>query len=508
LYCHDLQGATYYLYIGLFVPILEKSMETATDNIKSDTKSDTPWSDTDKKRDSFSVRPFVRIIDGGQHRPAQRTQSQHPQRQTQEKAHVHQERRAQAHSVKRPSKSLNKRLAELRAAWFSREEERKYRRKQAQTLALTTAVPKAQPVASMAHPAPAAQSTTSAVHTHEQKSVTAPGKKPEYAARVSRTVRNIADHLPRRPYFALILLVVAVFGFAGTRALTGAANFPVSSDKLILPDEDSVQAALFAYLEPDEADTEETATGSLPPVPVSLSVRTYTVRNGDTIDRIAKRFGLRQDTLISMNNLQGPQSIRSGIQLKIPNMDGVSHKVRRGDSLLSLTKAYGADMTRIVDANDLSDGTISVGQSLFIPNARLSSATMQNFYGDTFVWPARGAISSPFGYRSNPFTGLRTYHSAIDIVVPLGTKVKATRAGTVADTGYNSVFGNYIILKHSGGYQSLYGHLSAIDVREGASVAQGSVIGNSGNTGQSTGPHLHFSIFKNGKALDPRKFVK
>jgi murein DD-endopeptidase MepM/ murein hydrolase activator NlpD len=133
---------------------------------------------------------------------------------------------------------------------------------------------------------------------------------------------------------------------------------------------------------------------------------------------------------------------------------------------------------------------------------------MQNFYGVSFVWPVRGPISSPFGYRSNPFTGLRTYHSALDIAVPLGTKVKATRAGTVADTGYNSVFGNYIILKHSSGYQSLYGHLSAIGVREGQSVDQGAVIGNSGNTGESTGPHLHFSIFQNGKALDPRRFVK
>lgn len=486
MYCHELPGATYYLYIGLFVPILEKSMETATDKAKSDTL----WSDTDKKRDSFTARPFVRIIDGGKHAPAQRAQISHTQRHAPPKASARQEKHVQARPLRRPAKSLGKRLAEQKALWFSRAEARKCRRKQTKAVAATPAVPKEQPA------------------IPQTQTAAAPRPKPEYAAQISRTIRKIADHLPRRPYFALILLVVVVFGFAGTKALTGAANFPVSSDKLILPDEDSVQAALFAYLEPDEADAEETATGSLPPVPVSLSVRTYTVRNGDTIDRIAKRFGLRQDTLISMNNLQGPQSIRSGIQLKIPNMDGVSHKVRRGDSLLSLTKAYGADMTRIVDANDLSDGTISVGQSLFIPNARLSSATMQNFYGDTFVWPARGAISSPFGYRANPFTGLRTYHSAIDIVVPLGTKVKATRAGTVADTGYNSVFGNYIILKHSGGYQSLYGHLSAIDVREGASVAQGVVIGNSGNTGQSTGPHLHFSIFKNGKALDPRKFVK
>jgi murein DD-endopeptidase MepM/ murein hydrolase activator NlpD len=189
-------------------------------------------------------------------------------------------------------------------------------------------------------------------------------------------------------------------------------------------------------------------------------------------------------------------------------MDGVSHKVRSGESLLYLAKTYAIDMTRIVDANDLASGTINTGQSLFIPNARLSSATLRNFYGELFIWPARGRISSSFGYRANPFTGLRTYHSAIDIVVSLGTKVKATNAGTVADTGYNSVFGNYVILKHASGYQSLYAHLSQISVKEGSSISQGSIIGLSGNTGQSTGPHLHFSIFKNGQALDPTKYVK
>ena len=340
---------------------------------------------------------------------------------------------------------------------------------------------------------------------------TPPRENPVPTERTPHTFHVIAGHLKamsRIPYFAVILVAIVFFGFAGTKMFTGASNFPVSSDKLILPDEDSVQAALLAYLNPEDGADAETVVGNLPPVPVSLKVSTYTVRTGDTIDKIAKRFGLRQDTLVSMNNLQGPQSVKPGIQLKIPNMDGIAHKVRKGDSLLSIAKSYGADMTRLVDANNLEDGKISVGQSLFIPNARLASATMQNFYSVNFVWPVRGPISSPFGYRTNPFTGLKTYHSALDIAIPLGTKVKATRAGTVADTGYNSVFGNYIILKHSNGYQSLYGHLSSIGVREGQSVDQGAVIGNSGNTGESTGPHLHFSIFQNGKALDPRKFVK
>ena len=307
----------------------------------------------------------------------------------------------------------------------------------------------------------------------------------------------------------LLFAFIAVISLsAGAGVLIGATSFPVPADNLLLPDEESVQAALLAYLEPDTASPDDPPAGALPPVPVSVSMQPYTIRSGDTLERIAKRFGLRQDTIIAANNLQSAGSIHPGVKLRIPNMDGISHRVRSGDSLSSLSKSYAIDITRIVDANDLASGIINAGQNLFIPNARLSSASLRNFYGERFIWPARGPISSPFGYRANPFTGLRTYHSAMDIVVSLGTRVKATSAGTVADTGYNSVFGNYIILRHASGYQSLYGHLSSIAVKEGSSVAQGAVIGLSGNTGQSTGPHLHFSIFKNGQALDPLKYVK
>ena len=324
-----------------------------------------------------------------------------------------------------------------------------------------------------------------------------------YASIRSFRIRSV--HVPR---IMLIGIIAAIALTAATAAIISATSFPVTQGSLLLPDEESAQAALMAYLEPDSGSAEELPNGALPPIPVSVAIRSYSIKSGDTLEKIAKRFGLRQDTIISANGLQSASSIRPGIQLRIPNMDGISHKVRSGENLSYLAKTYAIDMTRIVDANDLASGTISVGQSLFIPNARLSSASLRNFYGERFVWPVRGRISSSFGYRANPFTGLRTYHSAIDIVVSPGTKVKATAEGSVADTGYNSVFGNYIILKHASGYQSLYAHLSSIGVKEGSSIAQGATIGLSGNTGQSTGPHLHFSIFKNGQALDPIKYVK
>lgn len=304
---------------------------------------------------------------------------------------------------------------------------------------------------------------------------------------------------------AVLAFVILVAG--GTATLLGSTAFPIGAGGLDLPDEDSAQKALLAYLEPDAEDGTGAlqAPGSLPPIPLSISLRSYTVRSGDTLEKIARRYGLRQDTLISANNLRNASSIKPGVSLRIPNMDGINHKVRKGENLSIVAKAYGVDVTRLLDANDLATGTITVGQSLFIPNARLSSASLQDFYGQRFIWPASGRISSPFGYRANPFSGMRTFHSAIDIVLSTGTRVKATSGGRVADTGYNSVFGNYIILKHDSGYQSLYAHLSSIGVKEGTQVSQGAVIGLSGNTGQSTGPHLHFSIFRNGQAIDPLK---
>jgi len=346
----------------------------------------------------------------------------------------------------------------------------------------------------------------------EKVSKTAKVARVSLSARVARFMPALDSLLrvPRKKLAQLLVigLIVLTTISVGARAIIAAARFPIGANALTLPDEESVQAALIAYLEPDKASDDALPSGKLAPLPVSVTITSYTIRAGDTLEKIAKRFGLRQDSIISANNLTSQSAIRAGTQLRIPNIDGISHKVKRGENLSLIAKAYGVDMTTLLDANDLASSTISTGQSLFIPNAKLSSATLREFYGERFVWPVRGSISSPYGYRANPFTGLRTFHAAIDIVVSVGTRIKSTSDGQVADTGYNSVFGNYVILKHASGYQSLYAHLSSISVREGSSVVQGATIGLSGNTGQSTGPHLHFSLFKNGQALDPAKYLK
>jgi murein DD-endopeptidase MepM/ murein hydrolase activator NlpD len=336
---------------------------------------------------------------------------------------------------------------------------------------------------------------------------------PELRLVKNKTPKNktpIRVRLPIKPsrktLLRALIATTIIFSIGGAGMLVASLtshSYPVIS----LPDEDSAQEALMAMLEP-EPSAPPSGDTALPPLPSLLVERTYTVRRGDTLQTIARQFGLREDTIISANNLSSKNQLVASKTLKVPNMNGVYHTVKRNENLSVISRAYGVDMTRIADANNISSSTIRAGDRLFIPSAKLSASVLRDFYGETFIWPARGPISSPFGYRINPFSGQRTFHSAIDIVVNRGTPVKATREGKVADTGYNAVFGNYVIIRHADGYQSLYAHLDTILTRKGASVNQGEVIGRSGNTGQSTGPHLHFGMFRNGQAVDPRKYLQ
>lgn len=117
-------------------------------------------------------------------------------------------------------------------------------------------------------------------------------------------------------------------------------------------------------------------------------------------------------------------------------------------------------------------------------------------------------ISSRYGYRQDPLTKLRAFHSGLDLVAPLGTPVYASAAGTVISARRNGPYGNMIEIDHGHGIRSRYGHLHRIEVEEGQQVASRDRIGRVGNTGRSTGPHLHFEVWFNDKAHNPRKFLK
>ncbi len=123
------------------------------------------------------------------------------------------------------------------------------------------------------------------------------------------------------------------------------------------------------------------------------------------------------------------------------------------------------------------------------------------------IWPTRGRVSSEFGPRRSPFTGRPQFHDGIDIAAPRGTPIYATADGKVTRSTYQSGLGNLIIIDHGYGYQTLYGHLSGFAVSDGDQVVKGQLIAYVGNTGVSTGPHLHYTVFVNGVAANPRVYL-
>ncbi|HHL40823.1 MAG TPA: M23 family metallopeptidase [Deltaproteobacteria bacterium] len=123
------------------------------------------------------------------------------------------------------------------------------------------------------------------------------------------------------------------------------------------------------------------------------------------------------------------------------------------------------------------------------------------------IWPARGWLTSVYGYRKSPFTGLRQMHTGIDIANRVGTPIIAPADGVVVKVGHKANIGKIVVLSHGYGIKTLYGHLSKILVRVGQKVSRGEKIAEMGNTGRSTGPHLHYQVSVNGVTVDPRKYL-
>lgn len=194
--------------------------------------------------------------------------------------------------------------------------------------------------------------------------------------------------------------------------------------------------------------------------------------------------------------------------LRIPDKNGVLYTVEKGDNLSSIANRYKIRLNDILDVNNLQTSVITVGQELFVPGAEISSFALKKATGKLFVYPVYGELSSPFGMRNDTFTGVRRMHYGIDIANVTGTPVKASMEGKIVAVGYNPrTYGNYVIINHSGGFQTLYGHLHSVYVKNGSYVKQGVVIGTMGNTGRSTGSHLHFSIYQYQNPVDPLKYL-
>jgi murein DD-endopeptidase MepM/ murein hydrolase activator NlpD len=240
----------------------------------------------------------------------------------------------------------------------------------------------------------------------------------------------------------------------------------------------------------------------------TLTVRTYEVRKGDSLFGIARQFNVSVDTLISANSIDNAYYLQAGADLEIPSVSGVYHTVAKGENLSLIAASYDVSVNDIADLNDLPSETLYVGQLLFVPGASLSDWERALALGELFLKPLNGRITSGMGFRRDPFTGMRAWHAGLDIANSRGTKVKAAQQGRVIYAGYKGNYGRVVEISHPNGYRTLYAHLDRIVVKRGQTVRQGQHIGNVGNTGRSTGPHLHLEIHRYGKLLDPLKLIR
>ncbi len=231
----------------------------------------------------------------------------------------------------------------------------------------------------------------------------------------------------------------------------------------------------------------------------SDQISIYVVREGDTLGAIARMFGVSVNTIRWNNDISG-STISPGQTLTILPVSGIRHTVKSGDTLSSIVKKYKGDIEDVKKYNNINSSTkLAVGDIVIIPDGEIGyensgsgSQSRIRFTEATKVYE---------GYYMRPTTGPKTQgvhgYNGVDIAPQRGTPIVASAKGNVIiskNSGWNGGYGKYVVIQHSNGTQTLYAHMDETSVTQGASVAQGEVIGYVGATGKATGPHLHFEI--------------
>jgi murein DD-endopeptidase MepM/ murein hydrolase activator NlpD len=221
---------------------------------------------------------------------------------------------------------------------------------------------------------------------------------------------------------------------------------------------------------------------------------------------LAARLNIPYDTLASLNRMSGSGTITAGAEILIPSRPGIFLTEKPASDLEYLMYAWrngeeGGALLRARRGKRLE-------QFLYFPAGRFNAAERLYFLNGAYRYPLpKGRLTSGFGMRLSPITGLHSMHSGIDLAAPEGTPVLAARSGTVTAVGYDDTLGNYVILSHDGGHESVYGHLHKISVSLKDGVKSGTILGAVGSTGKSTGPHLHFEIRVRGEARNPESYI-
>ena len=233
----------------------------------------------------------------------------------------------------------------------------------------------------------------------------------------------------------------------------------------------------------------------------------YRVRSGDTIRHIAKKYRVSQESIINANRIRNDRRLYIDKKIFIPNAnpilktDGLWYQVRRGDTVSEIAVSHKTTVGKLVLANNLQSADhLPAGQKILIPDQY--SIHFRNRMKIPLV------MTSKYGYRNHPISRMRKFHHGIDFRARKGTRTYACRDGKVVRAGWDPGYGNIVVVEHSGGYKTAYGHLSIIYVKVGQKVKKGHVLALTGNSGYSTGPHLHFEIRRYNKSVDPRRYIK
>ncbi len=253
----------------------------------------------------------------------------------------------------------------------------------------------------------------------------------------------------------------------------------------------------------------------------------YEVQQGDTVSTIAQKYGVSVNTVLWANDLTARSVLRLGQKLTILPVTGVLHTVKRGETLGAIAKQYGSDVDKILAANHVSSPSqIQIGEELVIPDGKppvvvrtqtpvapprlgdvrnvfkspAEAPPSQSAVGADLVWPTDQK-------RINQY--FKVKHPGLDINGNLSNATYAADAGIVTFAGWNSGgYGNMILIDHGNGMITRYAHHSKLYVKVGDQVTKGQTIGMVGSTGHSTGPHLHFEIYVNGKRVNPLTYYK
>jgi LysM repeat protein len=248
---------------------------------------------------------------------------------------------------------------------------------------------------------------------------------------------------------------------------------------------------------------EEGPSGTIADIakPKVATISIYVVRPGDTLGGIAKMFDVSVSTILWANDLPRASNIQVGQVLTILPVTGLKYTVKKGDTLSSIAKRYGGSAAEIASFNGLEEGALAVGTEIIIPDGE-APASAPASSGSSPSYATSVGTPSQVGYYLRPIVGgIRTQgihgYNGIDIGAPIGTPILASAEGDVIvakSTGWNGGYGQYVVIQHANGSQTLYSHASSVIVSPGTHVQQGQVVGYVGNTGKATGPHLHFEI--------------